>query len=136
MSEHDQIVGHKTFINDSGEYRHEPLTASEADKLEVTIERDRQHRIALMPDEQTAIRMMFDAYQRLKELGWNNAQYCPKDGSTFDSIEVGSTGIHRTFYSGVWPKGVWYTQDRGDLWPAHPILYRKNKAGYLKEQGE
>jgi len=111
------------------------LLASEAVVLEVKIEASKQRRLDLMPDEGAAIGLMFDAYQRLKELGWNDAQYCPKDGSTFDAIEVGSTGIHQTFYSGVWPNGVWYVQDRGDLWPAHPVLYRK-KAPPTQESGE
>jgi len=126
MSDIDRVVGHKTFINDAGEYSHTPLLQSEADELMARIDANEKRRKELMPDEAAAINLMFDAYQRLKELGWNDAQYCPKDGSTFDSIEVGSTGIHRSHYSGVWPNGVWYTYDRGDLWPAHPILYRKN----------
>jgi hypothetical protein len=125
MSDIDRVVGHKTFINAAGEYSHTPLLQSEADELMAIIDANEKRRKELMPDEAAAINLMFDAYQRLKELGWNDAQYCPKDGSTFDSIEVGSTGIHRSHYSGVWPNGVWYTHDRGDLWPAHPILYRK-----------
>ena len=39
----------------------------------------------------TALRMMCDAYQRLKDFGWNDAIYCPKDGSIFDVIEAGSS---------------------------------------------
>lgn len=81
-------------------------------------------RAALMPTEQDAINMMWQAVQRLKQLGWKEAIYCPKDGSEFDAIEPGSTGIHKTHYSGEWPTGGWMVADGGDLWPSHPYLYR------------
>lgn len=89
-------------------------------------------RLKHMPTEQDALRTMFAAYQRLKELGWNDAIYCPKDGSSFDVIEPGSTGIHRAHYSGDWPKGSWWVEDAGDLWPSRPILYRVTEAEKAK----
>lgn len=89
------------------------------------VEAATQRRAELMPDEPAAIRMMFEAHQRLKELGWNDAIYCPKDGSEFDVIEPGSTGIHRCHYHGEWPTGKWYIAADGDLWPSRPVLYRK-----------
>lgn len=78
-----------------------------------------------MPDEAAALRVMFDAWKRLKQLGWNDIDYCPKDGSVFDSISAGSTGIHPCHYEGTWPMGSWWVADGGDLWPARPILFRK-----------
>lgn len=87
--------------------------------------RDRA-RAESMPTEAVALQVLMEAYVRLKELGWNDIQYCPKDGSAFDSISVGCTGIHRAYYEGVWPKGSWWVEDGGDLWPARPILYRRS----------
>ena len=81
-------------------------------------------RAELMPTEQDAIKVMWEGFQRLRELGWREAMYCPKDGSEFDVIEPGSTGIHRCHYSGEWPDGYWWIAEAGDLWPSHPILYR------------
>src|SRR5690606_6442320 len=80
-------------------------------------------REALMPDEKTALQLFFDAWLRLKDLGWSEAVYCPKDGSHFQVIEAGSTGIHDCSYSGEWPKGSWWVYD-GDVWPSRPVLYR------------
>ena len=77
-----------------------------------------------MPTEQDAIRVFFEAWQRLKEFGWREAIYCPKDGTWFESIEPGSTGIHKTQYTGEWPKGSWWVAEGGDLWPSHPCLFR------------
>ncbi len=77
-----------------------------------------------MPTEQDAIRVMLSAYHRLTKLGWRDAIYCPKDGSTFDVIEAGSGGIHECHYQGEWPKGTWWVSDGGDLWPSRPILFR------------
>lgn len=123
--QHDPVVGHKTFRDGPLGFRHEPLRASEAEALMAQVEAATQRRAELMPDEPAAIRMMFEAHQRLKELGWNDAIYCPKDGSEFDVIEPGSTGIHRCHYHGEWPTGKWYIAADGDLWPSRPVLYRK-----------
>lgn len=79
---------------------------------------------ALMPTEQDAICLMHDCYTRLKQLGWSDPQYCPKDGSEFDVVEAGSTGIHRAHYLGEWPTGGWFVADAGDYWPSRPTLYR------------
>lgn len=130
MGEPDDIIGHKTF--DTGEIdpttgfpklRHEPMTRAEADALWDAAEKAKAQRAETMPDEAAAIHVMFDAWQRLKELGWNDAIYCPKDGSHFKAIEPGSTGIHDCSYEGEWPQGSWWIYD-GDVWPSHPILFR------------
>jgi hypothetical protein len=120
----DQVVGHKTFVSDEGEISHQPLTASEALALCAAADEARRKRAKAMPDQQAALSLLFEAWLRLKELGWQDAICSPKDGSTFQAIEVGSTGIHACFYMGEWPKGGWWVADRGDLFPAHPSLWR------------
>lgn len=71
--------------------------------------------------------MAFVAWSRLKQLGWNDIVYCPKDGTHFDSIGAGSTGIHETWYEGEWANGSWWCYDGGDAWPAHPTMFRLKK---------
>lgn len=95
-----------------------------SDELWAAAERAKAERARRMPTEHEALHAMWSAYQRLRELGWNAIMYCPKDGSTFDAIEAGSTGIHSCCYVGEWPDGSWWIAEAGDLWPAHPILYR------------
>lgn len=130
MDEPSDIVGHKTF--DTGErceatglpkLRHEPLTREEAEALCDGADQAKAARAERMPDEQSAIKALFDAWLRLKELGWNDPIYCPKDGTHFQVIEVGSTGIHDCSYSGKWPNGFYWVYD-GDVWPADPALFR------------
>lgn len=99
-------------------------SAEQWDALQEASDAEKAARAGLVPTEQDAINLMFECYQRLRELGWNNAIYCPKDGSEFDAIEAGSTGIHRAHYSGEWPNGHWFITEDGDLWPSRPILYR------------
>ena len=89
------------------------------------VEANKAARAKAMPTEKDALTVMFSAYQRLKELGFNEACYCPKDGTLFDAIEAGSAGIHTCHYDGEWPKGHWWIHDAGDLWPSNPILWRK-----------
>lgn len=85
-------------------------------------------RAEAMPTEADAIECMFDAFQRLKELGWKEAIYCPKDGTPFDVIEAGSTGIHDCIYVGEWPDGHWWVLSAGDQWPSRPILFKAKSA--------
>ena len=99
------------------------LSKAEIEAIMRGLEEAERQRAEAMPDVQTALHIMFSAWQRLKELGWREAMYCPKDGSEFQVIEAGSTGIHIAHYHGKWPNG-WWIADEGDLWPSHPILWR------------
>lgn len=138
MESPDDIVGHKTF--DTGEhgpdgfpiFRHEPLTRREGEALWEACEAAQAKRATDMPDEQSAIKVMCDAHQRLKELGWREASYCPKDGTHFQAIEPGSSGVHDCSYEGEWPKGSWWVYD-GDVWPSRPSLFKLYPADQIKE---
>jgi hypothetical protein len=125
----DDIVGHKTLSDGS----HVPLRRAEADAMLAAADAAEAKRAELMPDTQSAIDAMFQAWYRLKELGWREAVYCPKDGSAFEVIEAGSTGIFDCRYSGEWPHGHYLIAAHGDIWPSRPILFRlypKDQAKY------
>lgn len=124
MSTEQEVVGHKTFWSKERGFWHEPLHSGEANDLWEQCERERERREAAMPDEDAAIRALFDAYIRLKDFGWNDAMYCPKDGSDFHVIEAGSTGKHRCVYEGEWPKGSWWIVEEGDMFPSRPVLFK------------
>ena len=96
------------------------------DKLLADINDDKQQRAEKMPDEEAALRQMFEAYIRLKEMGFRDIQYCPKDGTAFHVVEVGSTGIHEASYKGEYPDGALWVFD-GDMWPTNPCLFREIK---------
>jgi len=118
------IVGHATWADGS----HTPVRKDEAGALIAQADAEQAKRAADMPTERDALKALFAAYQRLKELDWNDAIYCPKDGSLFDVIEAGSSGIHSCRYDGEWPTGNWWIEEAGDLWPSRPILYRRTEA--------
>ena len=73
---------------------------------------------------ESALLVLQQGYQRLKDLGWKEIEFCPKDGTVFEVIEVGSTGVHKCHYQGEWPRGHWWIHDRNHLWPSRPSLYR------------
>ncbi len=79
--------------------------------------------------EDAALLKFFEAYHGLKQLGWNDIIYCPKDGTWFSAIEVGSTGIHDCRYEGEWPTGSWWVGEAGDLWPSRPVLWKAKAKG-------
>jgi hypothetical protein len=101
-----------------------PLTKEEAATLLAALDAAKAKRAADMPTEQDAVKAMFDAWQRLKELGWSEAIYCPKDGTMFKAIEPGSTGFHDCIYRGEWPDGSWWVVERCDMMPSHPCLWK------------
>ena len=100
------------------------MTAAEAKKFWDASEAAQADRRRRIPDQDAALRLMTDAHIRLRELGWRDVIYCPKDGTWFEVIEAGSGGIHRCQYRGDWPDGGWWIQGDGDLWPSTPILFR------------
>ena len=133
MEKPDDIIGHKTF--DTGErgalglpiYRHEPLTRAEGEALlQAAVAREKA-RAEEMPDDKAALHQMFEGYQRLKELGWKDAIYAPKDGTEIDVIEAGSTVIHKVAWRsfGHAPLdscGCFFSAEEG--WRSRPILFR------------
>lgn len=132
------VVGHKTL--DTGErdahgmpiFRHEPLTRAEGEALWNAAMAAKDQRAKEMPDERAALLALQSAHTRLTELGWRDAMYCPKDGTHFQAIEAGSTGIHDCSYEGEWAKGSFWVYGDGDVWPSRPILFKL----YPKEQAE
>lgn len=101
------------------------MTHEEINALWGSIADAAKRRAKNLPTEQHCLRAMMDAYQRLKELGWNDIIYGPKDGTATDTISFGSTGVHSAHYDGEWPNGRWWVHDGGDLWPGQPVMYRK-----------
>lgn len=76
------------------------------------------------PEEDVLLERMYSFYEQLVSLGWQNAIYCPKDGSHFLVIEAGSIKVCEARYDGEWPTGRWWIFDCGDMWPARPILFK------------
>jgi len=98
------------------------ISKAEAAALFADIEARQAARAAKLPTEQHALEAMFEAYDRLRELGWRESMYAPKD-KPLELIEPGSTGIHKG------QRGLHDEDDKfwifdGDVWPARPILWR------------
>ena len=115
----DPVVGHKTFF-ENGAYRHEPLRQSEADAVMQSIEVAKAKRAELMPTEEDAARMMWEAYYRLKELGWRECCYGPTN-VTVKLIEPGSSGIHKGQRWKDWPEKTWWLDND---FPSTPCLFK------------
>lgn len=125
MTEPNEIVGHKTF-RENGQFRHEPLTRSEADALHDSFERAEARRAADFPDAEACARGMWEAYYRMKRLGWKDPRYAPTDGRLKRVVSAGSSGIHEAYCSERTDrKGAkwWWAPDDGDLWSYTPLLY-------------
>lgn len=84
-------------------------------------EAQKQARAEQLPTEFDCIRAIQQAYLRLKDLGWNDACYAPKDGTAFEAIEVGCTKVLecQTLGSSV------FAAHGGDWWPSRPFVFRK-----------
>ena len=102
----------------------------DAEAIMASIDAMRKHRAEQMPTEKDAIRAMFSAWQRLKELGWRGGQYMPLTGERYAGIQCGSTGIHAYTAEQRGPFDRMYTIHDGDLWSTRcpPVLFRELRA--------
>lgn len=103
----DPVVGHKTFSDGTGGYRHEPLHQSEAKAYLAAAEAAKEKRAADMPTEEDAARAMWSAWQRLRELGWRETMYGPTN-ERVRTISHGSSGIHIGSRHEPWPEKTWW----------------------------
>ncbi len=121
MAGKSEVTGWKT----TSDGRRLQMSQEECEVLLSEIAKQKEETERLMPDEKSARQMMARAHARLKDFGWRDAIYCPKDGRMFQVIEAGSSGIHMANYEGQWPGGGWWIYD-GDVWPSRPTLFRLN----------
>ncbi len=87
------------------------------ERLVALSEREKRQRARDMKTVKDALEVAWRGWKRLQDLGFADACYCPKDGTPFDVVEWGSTGIFRCTYSGEWPDGHYMIEDGGDIWP-------------------
>lgn len=101
MSDANEFSGHVTHIDGS----HTALTADAAKALWDAADAAKARRAETMSTTADALGALSSAKERLRELGWREGQYCPKNGEEFAVIEWGCTGIFPAVYHGEWPKG-------------------------------
>lgn len=101
MIDTNEFYGHATMADGS----HRRLSSEEAKAIWDAAEAAKDHRAATMPTTDDALSALLSAKERLRELGWREAKYCPKDGEEFAVIEWGCTGIFPAVYHGQWPTG-------------------------------
>lgn len=88
MDEDHDYHGRMTLSDGS----HFELSSDEAKSLWDYMKRVEAERAERMPDTRSALAALVSAEQRMKELGWRDSRYCPRNGS-FAVCEIGSTGI-------------------------------------------
>lgn len=98
-----------------------PLSEEQATAIWDLAMRQKSDRAERMPDTESAVRAMCDATNRLRELGWRDAMYAPKDRPLL-LIEAGSSGIHHGYRDDI---GFWI--EDGDTWPSRPVLFREQE---------
>ena len=110
-------------------YPKKPIPENSVLRLLADAQEAKNTRAADMPTEQDAINAINRAYTRLKELGWNDGMYMPKDGTKVTVMQVGSTGTFDCAYVGEWADGFFYVYDGGDVYPSRsvPPLFKPKK---------
>lgn len=99
------------------------ISSAEAGDIWACCQASARTRAANMPTESRALQSLFDAWQRLKELGWREAMYCPTDETPCELIECGSTGIHCGYRDNE--RRFWICDGAAqDIYPSTPVLYR------------
>lgn len=97
-----------------------------AEQIWSDYERSKAERAEQFPEFKDCLQMMLKIKERLRDFGWNDGIHAPKNGTTFEVIEWGSTGVFDCSYSGDWPEGHWVTCDGHDLYPSSsaPLMFR------------
>jgi len=133
----DDVVGHKTFHDGKGGFRHEPLTRAEADSVMAWVEAAIAERATRYPTAEDAVTAIWGAVQRLKEMGWKDPDYAATDGKTHSVITVGCSAILRAYCSPGAREGerYWWHPAQGDLWPIDPILYFDDEECWPEPRG-
>jgi hypothetical protein len=124
----EYIVGHKTFYEGHGKFRHEALTEKESKAIFEQVENSRLERLKKYPDEEACLKALFDICQRLEDLGWKSVSYAPPDRVVKKTISLRCTGIHDAYCESrggeEFLKGWWHPSEDGDLWPHDPIYFK------------
>ena len=101
MTDDEKYHGHATM--DDG--THVALTEEVAKSLWDAAMKRKADAARDMPTTKDALKVMHRGHSRLRDLGWKDGIYCPKDGEPFAMIQFGSTGIFEGWYMGEWPDG-------------------------------
>lgn len=117
MSDGEKYHGHATMEDGT----HVALTDAEARSIWDAAMKIKADAARDMPTTKDALLIMQHGYSRLRDLGWKDGIYCPKNGEPFAMIQFGSTGIFEGWYTGEWPNGSVYCCDylnhpHGMLW--------------------
>lgn len=94
--------------------------------MDAADERDKAIRES-MPAEEDAIKQMFWAWLRLKQLGWHDTQTAPPLGEGLSIVEIGCASMQFAQFH-LTRSGYIYTVFDGDIWPgATPVMWRLRK---------
>lgn len=97
------------------------FTVTKGDEILAEAKERRRSIAQEMPTEQDAIDAMYRAYSRLRDLGWSDGIYMPKDGTAVTVIQIGSTGQFKCRYSGEWADGFFNLYDGCDVYPSRSV---------------
>lgn len=97
---------------------------SEPNLRQIWMEAEATQKRYVAEGEEVQLAKMRDGYNGLRNLGWRDATYCPKDGTRFLAICGNGSEPRPCTYQGEWPTGVWLLEDAGDLWPVRPVLFK------------
>ena len=86
-------------------------------------EQQRDQRARALPTLDHCLIAMVQIMQRLRELGWRDAEYAPRD-RTFLGITPGSTRAVRCVHLGG-AEGAFFCEDGDDFWPVRILVWRE-----------
>lgn len=92
-------------------------------KMIAEAEQAKADRAVAYPEAQHCIEAMIHIRLRLLELGWQSAEYAPKDGSRFWAISAGFTGPSEC----CWLGNAFFVASEHDWWPTTILVWRKTR---------
>ena len=99
------------------------LVTQDISTILMTAQLRRKERAEHLPTTDHCTVALLQVVERLRELGWQAAEYAPRNRS-FNAVVLGGSGVHRCMWIGG-TTGGWFLEDDHDWWPARIVVWKE-----------
>ena len=99
------------------------LMTQDISKILMTAQLRRKERAEHLPTTDHCTVALLQVMERLRELGWRDAEYAPRDRS-FNAIVLGGSGVHRCMWIGG-TTGGYFIEEAHAWWLARIVVWKE-----------
>ena len=99
------------------------LMSNDLEAILWTAQLRRKERAEHLPTTDHCTVALLQVVERLRELGWQAAEYAPRNRS-FNAVVLGGSGVHRCQWLGG-KTGGYFIEEAHDWWPARIVVWKE-----------